>query len=249
MGLENFLDLQREKYIILEYPDLQLAAEKIKRLRTAYILVLFAYARVFYEGRAESKLTWADHLIITKPDGTLLIHGKTKREPINWQPPGCILTAFIENGNLIIKSKRFQPREVIRIEVSELYILLAVKPGKGQFDKFFTEADMVDYVMKHPEFIEPGFTPIQKEAPTRYGFIDLLGKDSEGNLVVLEFKRRKAEVQHVAQLATYVEALLKDGNSKVRGILIAPDISATALTLLKDKGLEFKKMAPRRSGK
>jgi len=240
MGLDDFITSESEKYFIIEYPNPKEATEKIKKTWKSYLLVLFARARVFYEGRAESKLTWADHLIITKPDGTLLVHSRTKREPVNWQPPGCIINSFIEDDHIIIVSKRHRPREIVRIEIKTLYFLIGIRPGKGYFDKFLSESQMVDFVIRNPDIIEPGFIPIQKEVHIKYGYVDLLGRDTNGNLVILEFKRRRADIQDVAQLALYVEILKRENTSKIRGILVAPGISSNASLLLRDKGLEFR---------
>ncbi len=243
MSLDKFFaeGSRTEPFFVIEYPDFNVAVDRIKRTWRTHILIIFGYSRVFYEGRAKSRLSWADHLVITKPDGTLLIHGKTKREPVNWQPPGCVITVFIEGDFLVIRSKRIKPLEIVRIEISNLYFLIGARPGKGRFDKFLSESQMVDFVIRNPEFIESGFTPIQREAYIKYGYIDLLGKDADGNLVVLEFKRRRAEVQDVAQLSLYVEVLQKEKNARVRGILVAPDISWNARLLLREKNLEFRR--------
>ena len=242
-SLDAFIDVgAAEKYILLEGPAPDKVANFIKSNWRRYVIVIFAYSRVLYEGRARSKLSWDDHLIILKPDGTLLVHGPTKREPINWQPPGCILTSYVENGNVIIRSRRYSPREIVIIECGEVYVLLAVNTRKGLFKMFRTESQMVDYVLKHPEFIEEGFIPVSREYPSKYGIIDLLGRDKDGNIVICEFKRRPAEIQHVAQLALYVETFPRAKNVRVRGILIAPDITDKALLALKEKGLEFRRL-------
>ena len=238
-----------EKYVIFETPENAEVAEFIRKSWRRYVIVIFARSRATYEGRAASKLAWDDHLIILKPDGTLLIHGPAKREPINWQPPGCILTSYIEDGNLIIRSRRFRPKETVIIECEEVYVLLAMSTKKGLFKMLRTESHMVEYVIRNPSMIEEGFVPVAKEYPTKYGFIDLLGRDKEGNIVICEFKRRMADVQHVAQLALYVETFPRAKGVKVRGILIAPQFSEKALLALKEKGLEYRVLDPRRVSK
>lgn len=48
---------------------------------------------------------------------------------------------------------------------------------------------MVDEVVRNLGIMEDGFKPIGKEVETPYGKVDLIGEDSEGNMVVIEFKR------------------------------------------------------------
>jgi RecB family endonuclease NucS len=43
------------------------------------------------------------------------------------------------------------------------------------------------------------FKPITKELRTEYGMIDLYGVDKQGNVVVIEFKRRSKRVEEVEE--------------------------------------------------
>lgn len=54
-----------------------------------------------------------------------------------------------------------------------------------------SELEYSKWIHENPEFIEEGFQPIKKERETGFGFIDVLGKDSEGRIVVVEVKRRR----------------------------------------------------------
>jgi len=244
--LDDLIEVEqpRNKYVIMEEPSKDEAAEFIKRNWRHYVILLFAFSRVKYEGRAASELSWNDHIIILKPDGTLLVHGPEKREPINWQPPGSILTSFVKEGKLIIRSRRYRPKEVVLIECEDIYVLIAMNTRSGEFRMFKSEAQMVDYVMKNPDLIEEGFIPVIREYRTRFGIIDLFGRDKENNIVVCEFKRRIADIQDVAQLALYVDAIQKNSKCKVRGILVAPGITDMALIALKEKNLEFRRLDP-----
>ena len=51
---------------------------------------------------------------------------------------------------------------------------------------------MSDMIMEKPHIIEEGFTPTTREYSVEHGFIDILGKDSNNNLMVLELKARVA---------------------------------------------------------
>ena len=108
---------------------------------------------------------------------------------------------------------------------------------------------MSNYIFnEHPEVIEEGFKPITQEKSTSKGVIDMLGKDKNGNLVVLELKRRRANLDAVSQLKRYVDTMKKE-TKNLRGILVAPSITENAFNLLKENGMEFKKINPNKETK
>jgi hypothetical protein len=74
-------------------------------------------------------------------------------------------------------------------------------------------------------YIDDEGTPAQ-QYPTSEGFIDLLAKDADGNIVVIELKKGRSNQQVVGQILSYVgwvkNNLIEEGQ-KVRGIIIAAD--------------------------
>ena len=110
--------------------------------------------------------------------------------------------------------------------------------------------------MESPHLIEEGFTPTDREYSVEHGFIDILGKDRDNNLMILELKARKAGVSAVKQLRRYMNDLkntdndyLKDVNvkkKKIRGLLVAPSIMDDALELLEEEGIEYVSVKPPR---
>ena len=70
------------------------------------------------------------------------------------------------------------------------------------------EENMREMVFDNPKIIEEGFRPVNREYSTPNGFIDILGKDVEGNLVVLELKSRRAGINAVKQLKKYMDLSL-----------------------------------------
>jgi len=231
-------------YILLENPDIHRVAEEFNKLKSKYVIIMYLKCSVEYEGRAKSYIDFADRLLISKPDGTLMIHGAIKREPINWQPPGSIPYAMVRDNLLIIRSVRPRPREIIIVKSKNVYIFLAVKLETRIFSIWATHESMVKLVEKNPSIIEEGLKIIGKEVPTPFGNVDLLCKDSSNNLVVLEFKRAQAHLDAVSQLKRYVEYFSEKYKERVRGILVAPAISDKALKLLKKYNLEFKQLLP-----
>ncbi|MHA1617144.1 MAG: endonuclease NucS [Candidatus Njordarchaeales archaeon] len=233
-----------DKCIVRTEPDLQWVAEEFNKLCRTHVITIFCYCDVVYEGRAKSYLEWGDRLIISKPDGTLLVHGKIKREPINWQPPGSIPRMILREEKLELKSIRMRPKEILLVHILHVYAFTAMKMGLANFRLWASENDMVRVVRENPELIEEGFSVIDTEIKTHHGKIDLLGKDRYGNIVVCEFKRSIAQLEAVSQLKRYIDYFLEKGYTNVRGILVAPHITATAKELLTKYGLEFCRIEP-----
>jgi len=236
-------------------------AEKVVRegLLRKDCIVLVGSCVVNYFGRASSILPRGERIVILKPDGTVLVHQKEKREPVNWNPPGCRASARAINGMLQITSVRTRPREVLVISFDLLKMVSRFNlHDEEELYLFGTESQMVEEVVKNPSLIEEGFRPITKELRTEYGMIDLYGVDRRGNVVVIEFKRGRAGLDAVSQLKRYVDELKKEGCEKggrvggVRGVLAAPGITESALKLLKELGLEYVKIerrAPQRDSR
>ena len=104
---------------------------------------------------------------------------------------------------------------------------------------------MREVVFENPEIIEEGFRPSNREYSTPNGFIDVLGKDKKGNLMVLELKSRRAGINAVKQLKRYMDCF-SDNKELVRGILVAPSVTDDASELLDEFKLEFKSLEPPR---
>ncbi len=220
-----------------------------RALASEAILTLFAHCRVHYDGRAKSELGPGDRVIIIKPDGSFLIHQKNKREPVNWQPPGSMVSFSLEDNVVKLRSVRRKPKEILEVELLETY-LVSYFQAEDYEELALTgsEAEMADLIFENPELIEEGFKPLFREKQIKHGIVDILGKDKEGNIVVLELKRRRADLHAVSQLKRYVDTLSEE-YGHVRGILVAPSLTSGAKKLLLAEGLEFKKVEPPKMGK
>ncbi|RLF76007.1 endonuclease NucS [Thermococci archaeon] len=213
-------------------------------LSSEAIITIFAHCRVHYDGRAKSELGNGDRVIIIKPDGSFLIHQREKREPVNWQPPGSRVSFQVEEDRVRIISVRRKPRETLEVELLKVYLASYLQAEDSEeLTLMGSEAEMRDYIFENPEVIEEGFKVLFKEKPIKHGIVDLLGRDKDGNLVVLELKRRRADLHAVSQLKRYVEDL-KEEHGNVRGILVAPSLTSGAKKLLEKEGLEFRRVKP-----
>ncbi len=221
-------------------------------LNAGKIIIVIGSCSVKYEGRAASKLSEGDRVLIIKKDGTFLVHQSKGMAAINYQGPGsAILTALSEDEttlsvSAVRKTKNSLPgnvREQIVVSFKSVQFVNAFELSDDKKLKVFgTEGELSNLLMQDLNLIEPGLMPIQQESPLPKGHIDILARDRNDHLVVIEVKRRQAELAAVSQLKRYVDEVAKRKNTTVRGILCAPSMSENAHKMLHDYHLEFYKL-------
>jgi len=209
------------------------------------VVTVYGRCEVDYEGRATSYLAPGDRIVVCKPDGTLLVHTNEQRTPVNWQPPGCEHAASLRNGTLLLTSERENPTEYVgigfeRVDAVVVYEMEDVE----ELELSGTEADLRKRILDEPELVEPGFTPEETEYNTDAGAADIVGTDEAGNQVVVELKRRRVGPTAAGQLKRYVDAIERESQEAVRGVLVAPSITEGAETVLAESGLEFVSLEP-----
>lgn len=139
---------------------------------------------------------------------------------------------------------RRNPREKLELQIHNVH-LISYHIGSDSEDLKLAgyEEDMRQMILKDPELIEKGFRPTSTEYKTAQGFIDILGKDHNGNLVIMELKSRKAGVNAVKQLKRYIDCFL-DHKNFVRGVLVSPSVTEDARQLLENYEMEHISLAP-----
>jgi len=235
----------------LEDQDLELekAAEKIREgLRSKSLVLLVGLMEGYYEGRAASSLGAGERLLIVKQDGSMLVHRPMGYEPVNWQPPGSKIDVFLGDGELVVEARRISPQEVLRVVLKDVYMVETYRlEDSAEFAMYATEEEMKKAILLEPSLIEEGFKPIEEERKAGgAGFIDILGVDSAGNLVVVEIKRRNATTEDVRQLVGYVKEIEQEFGRKPRMILAAPGVQRSAVRELTAYGVEFRCITPKR---
>ena len=240
------MNSKEEKVKYLVNPSIEELIQLLTNNLNNSIITLFTHCKVYYDGRAKSELKNGDRVILIKPDGSFLIHKNEKREPVNWQPPGSVISWEVREDKLVLKSVRRKPREVLEVELLKVYHACAFYcEDYEELNLTGSEAEMAELIFKNPSLIEEGFMPLYREYQTSFGFIDVLGKDKNNKWVVIELKRRRAGLQAVSQLKRYVECLRGEyGRKNVRGVLVAPSVTSGAERLLKEEGLEFISLKP-----
>ncbi|MEM3736472.1 MAG: endonuclease NucS [Candidatus Bathyarchaeia archaeon] len=225
-------------------------AEAASLLQDAFprhlVTLVIGHCRANYEGRASSTLNWGDRILVVKADGSLLVHRPWGYEPVNWQPPGCILQAGVTpERELKLRATRLQPREVIEVFFDRVYlVVVSTLTDEGEFSLHVSELDAKRAILHEPSIIEEGFSPLSEEKSLgESGFVDIFGEDRQKNFVVVELKRVPAGKEAVLQLGRYMEAIRERMNRPVRGIIAAPGLSKEAQLLLERLGLEYREIS------
>ncbi|HYB67749.1 MAG TPA: endonuclease NucS [Candidatus Acidoferrales bacterium] len=228
-------------------PTLSDAAETLaKTFRARSLAIIVGNCRVDYEGRASSTLEWGERIAMIKQDGSVLIHRPTGYEPVNWQPPKCMVSVRFDNGTLVVNASRPQPKETVSIEFKEIALIASGNlADSGEFALHVTEEQMKQAILIAPDLVEVGLKPLQQEKSLgEAGFTDIFAEDKEGNLVVVEIKRVAASKDAVMQLQRYLDTLRKRINRPIRGMVVAPELRKNAQPSLNALKLEFVRLAP-----
>jgi len=232
---------------VMTNPAINEVAELLEHaFRARSFILIVGDCRVDYEGRASSTLEWGERVTIIKEDRSVLVHRSTGCEPVNWQPPKCLITLSHQNSAIVITASRPYPREVISIEFREIvFTAICSLNDRGEFSLHVTEAQMKQAILTAPSLVEDGLRPLQEE---KYvgdaGFTDIYGEDKNGSLVVVEIKRNAATKDAVTQLYGYLEKIRKRVNRPLRGIIVAPELRRSAQPLLQSLKIEFVRLAP-----
>ena len=144
-------------------------------------------------------------MLIIKADGSLLVHRPVGYEPVNWQPAGSIFHVQTDDNAVLIHAVRQKPRENVKVTFANVLMVSALNlDDSGEFLLFASEDDMHRAILLKPELLEEGFKPISWEKKVEPGFVDVYGEDKNGNLVIVEVKRKTASKEAALQLAKYI---------------------------------------------
>jgi len=240
--------LNSKPFTVLVKPSVKEAANAINAaVSQRRTILVIGDCWVHYSGRASSKLEPGERILIIKEDGSLLVHRSVGYEPVNWQPPGCIFHIQAKDNALEIHAVRRKPAESVKVFFDEIHMVSALSlVDSGEFSLYASEEDMQKAILLEPSLVEEGFKLISYEKKVEPGFVDVYGVDKDGNLVVVEIKRKTAGNDAALQLAKYVDAIKSKVNREVRGILVAPNIAKGVQRLLATLQLDFKALDPQK---
>ncbi|MDP2666141.1 MAG: endonuclease NucS [Candidatus Diapherotrites archaeon] len=204
------------------------------------LVMLVGECKVKYQGRAASNLAYGSRLLLIKGDGSFAIHQNRLLRPTNYLMSSHWSTS-LEEGRLIVSATKRNPKETLIVSLKDVEMLQVhtMEDRDDDFKLVGTEKELNDQLMGSLDVLEKGLRPLKQESVLRKGLVDIMAEDTNGNLCVIELKRRQADYNSVMQLQRYVHEVRKQKNAKVRGLLVAPTIGRQALELLKGYGLEY----------
>jgi len=226
---------------LLTEPSFEATQEILEEyLSRPYVVQVTGLCSVNYQGRAKSKLDRGERLVTIKQDNAVLVHGPEKYQPKNWQPETDEFEVRIEEDELVLDSRRYDPKETVTIRFEDLEMVYVTKMvDTSDLKVKGHEVDIHEAIEEEPDIVEDGLTVIDREKDTPAGFIDVFARDTEDRLVVIEVKRNP-DHNSVLQLNRYVEEIEKEFPGRtVRGILVAPDASDSVRDYLDERNLEF----------
>lgn len=240
------MDKLEEINDILIRPSLKEAIELVRAgISRKKTVIVVGNCSVNYYGRASSKLEPGERIAIFKSDGSTLIHRPKDYAPVNWQPPGSIFRTRLNDEQLQVRAFRRKENEVLEVKFDDVLLVSSLDlKDTGGFFLYASEKDMQEAIMLEPSLLEEGFRPISSEKQVQSGYIDILGRDVEGILTIVEIKRNPATKEDVLQLQKYIDEFKADEGGDIRGILVAPDLARGAQSILAALRLEFKPLSP-----
>lgn len=209
--------------------------------------LVIADCSVDYAGRLTAHLPKARRLLMLKGDGSILIHSETgSYKPLNWMNPPCNYSTHepdeeqLGNGvKEIWRVSQAKTADILWVQIYEIHTDVSHELGKDPgLIKDGVEAHLQELLAAQIELIGQGAQLVKREYMTPIGPVDILAKDSNGQSVAIEIKRR-GEMDGVEQLTRYLELMNRDAAlSPVRGIFAAQEIKPQARTLAEDRGIE-----------
>ena len=125
------------------------------------VLIVVGCCSVEYSGRARSTLGWGERIVVVKPDGSVLVHQRAGREPVNWQPPGTRVRYQTETDNgtslFVLYSYRFKPPEMMYVRFKNIETISTHRLRDDPALQITgAESDIADRIMSDPSVSEEG---------------------------------------------------------------------------------------------
>lgn len=209
-------------------------------IRIDRAFVLFATCSISYNGRASSSLVPGNYLITRKGDGTLLIHGASRFNPLNFQTRGAISRL---DGDMLVSTRK---NEIIAIKLEKIIHYYELPHwSDNRIVISMTEDELKNSIFDNLEFwLGEKVAEKYMEHPTPYGPIDIFAVGASAVNYVIEVKRAKASLASCAQLERYL-GYYKEIKKDAHGWLMSPGISSGALKYCESHNLKWLKVMHR----
>ncbi|MAG21690.1 MAG: hypothetical protein CL943_00090 [Candidatus Diapherotrites archaeon] len=220
--------------------DWAIATNKIRDgISKKHLTTIFGVCEVDYIGRATSRLPLGKRLVLIKGDNSISIHQNRLVRPTNYMM-NTRIGVEVNGDSAILVAKRLKPKESLTVKFDRIDDVQSYEMEiSNDLRLSGSEKDLNDMLMQDLSMIEPGLKPLNQQEQFRKGVADIIAEDAQGNLVVIELKRRQADYASVTQLQRYMQQVEKIKGKTARGILLAPSIRKNAKELLENMGLEY----------
>ncbi|MEO1108538.1 MAG: endonuclease NucS domain-containing protein [Pseudomonadota bacterium] len=103
---------------------------------------------------------------------------------------------------------------------------------KPERQRFALERDMQTAIRQEISLLDAGLEIVDDgaERAVTSGFIDILCRDADSSLVVVELKAGKTDSKVVAQILGYMGDLVEEGEEAIRGIIVAHDFDTRTIS-------------------
>lgn len=198
--------------------------------------LVIARCTVDYNGRLSAHLPEAVRLIMVKADGCVAIHADGGAyKPLNWMNAPNTLVQHTDHW-MVTNPKGEQLTIILHAILHDAAHEFGDDPG---LQKDGVEAHLQELLAATPHSIELGLTLVRREYPTAIGPVDLVCRDSTGQVVAIEVKRR-GDIDGVEQLTRYIERLHLDSSlGIVRGVFVAQIVKPQARVLAESRGFTW----------
>ncbi len=198
--------------------------------------LVIARCTVDYNGRLSAHLPEAVRLIMVKADGCVAVHADGGAyKPLNWMNAPNTLVQHTDHW-MVTNPKGEQLTIILHAILHDATHEFGDDPG---LQKDGVEAHLQELLAATPHSIELGLTLVRREYPTAIGPVDLVCRDSTGQVVAIEVKRR-GDIDGVEQLTRYIERLHLDSSlGIVRGVFVAQIVKPQARVLAESRGFTW----------
>ena len=154
--------------------------------------LVIANCTVDYSGRLDAHLSEAVRLIMIKADGCISVHAAGGAyKPLNWMNAPNNIHESTDDDDELTWLVTNEKNEKLTIKVHELISDfsqdMGIDPG---LQKDGVEAHLQELLAANVDKISDGMVLVRREYPTDIGPVDLLCRDSRGEAVAIEIKRR-----------------------------------------------------------
>jgi RecB family endonuclease NucS len=116
----------------------------------------------------------------------------------------------------------------------------AKKVPTQEFPLELSEKQFEDILAKYPELIEEGLSLEGRQVNVAGKAVDLLFKDSHGDILIVELKKGTIERKHIGQILDYEGYLVSEFNPATRVMLIGSYVPKNFQKSLEHHGIEYR---------